>query len=44
MNDQAELLKDLVTEHGIKREKLLPILQAVIEKDRFLSENGPGHA
>ena len=39
MNDQAELVKDLVKDHGIKREKLLPILQAVVDKDRFLSES-----
>lgn len=39
MNDQAELEKDLVTEQRIKREKLLPILQAVVEKDRYLSES-----
>lgn len=39
MNNQAEFVKDLVTEHGTNRESLLPILQAVVEKDRFLSEN-----
>lgn len=38
MNDHAEFIKDLVAAHGIKRESLLPILQAVVEKDRFLSE------
>lgn len=35
MNDQAELEKN----QEIKREKLLPILQAVVEKDRYLSES-----
>jgi len=39
MNDQAEFVKDLVAAHGTERESLLPILQAVIEKDRFLSED-----
>jgi len=38
MNDHAEFVKDLVAAHGTKRESLLPILQAVVEKDRFLSE------
>ncbi len=39
MNNQAEIVKDLVIEHGVKREELLPILQAVVEKDRYLSES-----
>tara|TARA_R110001583_G_scaffold48896_3_gene153018 strand:- start:3487 stop:3975 length:489 start_codon:yes stop_codon:yes gene_type:complete len=39
MNDQAEFVKDLVIEHGTGRESLLPILQAVVEKHRYLSEN-----
>jgi NADH:ubiquinone oxidoreductase subunit E len=39
MNDQAEFVKDLVIEHGTSRKSLLPILQSVIEKDRYLSEN-----
>ncbi|RZT96347.1 NADH-quinone oxidoreductase subunit E [Ancylomarina subtilis] len=37
MNNHAEFVKDLVIEQGAKREELLPILQAVVEKDRFLS-------
>ena len=39
MNDQAKFVKDLVMEHGTSRKSLLPILQAVVEKDRYLSEN-----
>jgi len=39
MNDQAEFVKDLVAANGTKRESLLPILQAVVEQDRFLSED-----
>ena len=39
MNDQAEFVKDLIREYGNSRKNLLPILQAVVEKDRYLSES-----
>ena len=39
MNDQAEFVKNLVIKHGTGRESLLPILQAIVEKDHYLSES-----
>lgn len=38
MNPIQTLIKDLADQHGRKREFLLPILQGVIEKEKFLSE------
>lgn len=38
MTDIQELVTGLVEQHGRKREKLLPILQGVIEKERSLSD------
>lgn len=38
MTDIQQLVGELVEKHGKKREKLLPILQGVIEKERSLSD------
>jgi NADH:ubiquinone oxidoreductase subunit E len=38
MDYQEKLVHDLVAKHGTDRENLLPILQGVIEQERFLSE------
>jgi NADH:ubiquinone oxidoreductase subunit E len=38
MTDIQQLVGELVKKHGNKREKLLPILQGVIEKERSLSD------
>ncbi|PLX21074.1 MAG: NADH-quinone oxidoreductase subunit NuoE [Salinivirgaceae bacterium] len=38
MTDIQQLVGELVKKHGTKREKLLPILQGVIEKERSLSD------
>jgi len=38
MTDIQELVTGLVEKHGRKREKLLPILQGVIEKERSVSD------
>ncbi|WP_461637308.1 NADH-quinone oxidoreductase subunit NuoE [Labilibaculum euxinus] len=38
MDFQEKLVQDLVSKHGKDRENLLPILQGVIDQERFLSE------
>lgn len=38
MNPIQTLIKDLADQHGRDREYLLPILQGVVEKEKFLSE------
>jgi len=38
MKQHDNLVKDLVSRHGKDRESLLPILQGVVEQERYLSE------
>jgi NADH:ubiquinone oxidoreductase subunit E len=38
MDFQEKLVQDLVSKYGTDRENLLPILQGVIDQERFLSE------
>ena len=38
MNPIQTIIKDLADKHGREREHLLPILQGVVEKEKFLSE------
>lgn len=38
MSEVHELVKKLADKYGRKRENLLPILQGVVEKERFLSD------
>jgi NADH:ubiquinone oxidoreductase subunit E len=38
MNPIKSLIKDMTKKHGKTRESLLPIMQAVIEHEKFLSE------
>lgn len=38
MDFQEKLVNDLVTKYGKERENLLPILQGVIDQERYLSE------
>ncbi|MGQ1909815.1 NADH-quinone oxidoreductase subunit NuoE [Marinifilum sp. RC60d5] len=38
MDFHEKLVNDLVTKHGTERENLLPILQGVIDQERYLSE------
>lgn len=38
MNPVQDLIKTLADEHGRKRENLLPILQGVVEQEKYLSE------
>jgi len=38
MDTVQNLIKDLANKHGRKRESLLPIMQGVIEQEKFLSE------
>lgn len=38
MEDIQDLVKSLSEKHGRKRENLLPILQGVVEKERFISD------
>lgn len=38
MDFQEKLVQDLVSKHGTDRENLLPILQGVIDQERYLSE------
>lgn len=38
MNQTAELIAELAEKHGRSREKLLPILQGVVEKENYLSD------
>ncbi|WP_372752153.1 NAD(P)H-dependent oxidoreductase subunit E [Labilibaculum sp.] len=39
MDSHEQLVQDLVTKYGEGRENLLPILQGVIEQERYLSED-----
>lgn len=38
MNSTQSLIKDLANQYGRKRESLLPIMQAVIDQEKYLSE------
>ncbi len=38
MNPIKSLIKDMTKKHGKTRESLLPIMQAVVEKEKYLSE------
>ncbi|MPQ47835.1 NADH-quinone oxidoreductase subunit NuoE [Marinifilum sp. N1E240] len=38
MDFQEKLVNELVAKHGTERENLLPILQGVIDEERYLSE------
>ena len=38
MTDLKELVKNLAEEHGRKRESLMPILQAVVQQENYLSD------
>ena len=38
MNSVTDLIKDLANQHGRNRESLLPILQGVVEQEKYLSE------
>ena len=38
MNPVTDLIKDLANQHGRSRENLLPILQGVVEQEKYLSE------
>lgn len=38
MHQTSELIHELAEKYGRKRENLLPILQGVVEKERYLSE------
>ncbi|HBL75184.1 MAG: NADH dehydrogenase [Bacteroidetes bacterium GWF2_42_66] len=38
MNLVTDLIKDLANQHGRSRENLLPILQGVVEQEKYLSE------
>lgn len=38
MTEVEEIIKNLVNKHGKERESLMPIIQAVVEKQNFLSE------
>lgn len=38
MNPIKSLIKDMTKKHGKTRESLLPIMQAVIEREKYLSE------
>ena len=38
MDFQEKLVQELVSKHGTERENLLPVLQGVIEQERYLSE------
>ena len=39
MDPVQSLIKNLADQHGRKRESLLPILQGVVEREKFLSEH-----
>ena len=39
MDPIQSLIKDLAVKHGRKRESLLPVLQGVVEQERYLSEH-----
>lgn len=38
MDPIQELIKDLADKHGRKRESILPIIQGVVEKENYISE------
>jgi NADH-quinone oxidoreductase subunit E len=38
MNPIQSLIKDLVDRHGRKRESLLPVMQGLVQKEKYLSE------
>ena len=38
MNQTAELIAELAEKHGRSREKLLPILQGVVEQEKYISD------
>ena len=38
MNPVSELIKNLADQHGRERCNLLPILQGVVEQEKYLSE------
>ena len=38
MDNIQSLIKNLADKHGRKRESLLPIMQGVVEQEKFLSE------
>lgn len=38
MNPVSELIKNLANQHGRNRQSLLPILQGVVEQEKYLSE------
>lgn len=38
MNPVTDLIKDLADKHGRSRQNLLPILQGVVEQEKYLSE------
>ena len=38
MDSNQSLIRDLAEKYGRKRESLLPIMQAVVEKEKYLSE------
>jgi NADH:ubiquinone oxidoreductase subunit E len=38
MNPVSELIKNLADQYGRSRENLLPILQGVVEQEKYLSE------
>jgi len=38
MSSTATLIQDLVQKHGKSRNSLMPVLQGVVEKEKFLSE------
>ena len=38
MDPIKSLIKDLTTQYGRKRENLLPVMQGVLEREKFLSE------
>ncbi|RIH64156.1 NAD(P)H-dependent oxidoreductase subunit E [Mariniphaga sediminis] len=38
MNPIESLIKDLADQHGRKRESLLPVMQGVVQQEKFLSE------
>ena len=38
MNPIQSLIKDLANQHGRKRESLLPVMQGLVQKEKYLSE------
>ncbi len=39
MTEVQTIVKELVSKHGRKQESLMPILQGIIQKDRYISEH-----